>query len=167
MITLTPFERRLRGHLLTIARGYPLNPGNPAGITYRDLGVLADPDGGRASGPQPNTRPPFRGLNEALGHISMYEVEHGRPMLSALVVNAETGKPGEGFARLAEHLGIQVDDSEVFWQAELAEVVDFWSSLANDPTRAIDAAVDSLYEEVRSLRDQVQRATRRPSDRPE
>ncbi len=34
----------------------------------------------------------------------MYEVEHGRPMLTAIVVQEETRHPGTGFAKLGRHL---------------------------------------------------------------
>jgi hypothetical protein len=36
-------------------------------------------------------------IGEILGEISTFEHEHGRPMLSALVVLAGIGYPGEGF----------------------------------------------------------------------
>lgn len=46
----------------------------------------------------------------AILHILLYEVsvrEHneGYPMLSAFVVNKETGRPGNGFYKLANDLG--------------------------------------------------------------
>lgn len=152
MITLTPFERRLRQELIRVATTYTFNPSRPAGITYGDLGVLIDTPGDHAKGPQPHTRPPFRGFNHALGHVSMYEVEHGRPMLSAVVVTADSYTPGEGFTKLAEHLGFEVGEPESFWRAEVDAVLEFWGSLEHDPTRAIDAALEVLYEEIRAVR---------------
>ncbi|WP_030749570.1 hypothetical protein [Streptomyces sp. NRRL S-31] len=45
------------------------------------------------------------GLYPKLGHISVYEHRHGRPLLWALVVRKATGRPGDGFADLASQLG--------------------------------------------------------------
>ena len=120
MITLTPFERVVRDELIEIAKS-----ANPKLITYLELGVRVDPDGERERGPIPNTRHSMFGFNEVLGHISMYEVEHGRPMITALVVQRETGTPGEGFSKLARHLGFESEDPIAFWQRECAEVNEF------------------------------------------
>ena len=148
MIALTEFERRLRWQLLTLAPCFPLSPDLPAGITCWELGVLADPSGERASGPEPNTRPPFHGFGEALRRISMYEVEHGRPMLSALVDRAEGGEVIDDLPLLAEHLGLQVDDPDTFRHAELVRVVDFWLSVASDPTRVKDNSDGTFDGEI-------------------
>jgi hypothetical protein len=56
-------------------------------IHYRDLGVLIDPEQAWHS---PMSRPPFRGFNDALGHVSQYEFEHGRPLLSCLATAVDT-----------------------------------------------------------------------------
>lgn len=156
MITLTTFELRLRTALLEIAA--EIHPEQPqmACVTYKEIGERLDPGGAHASGPAPNTRPPFRGLNEALGHLSMYEVEHGRPMLSALVVNSETHRPGEGFAKLAEHLGFEVKDPDGFWVGELNALAALWSS--DDPTRLIDAALDVIMQELQRLKGLLRRS---------
>lgn len=42
-------------------------------------------------------------LGDMIGDISIYEVEHGRPMLSSVVLNKKGGE-GNGFFRLAEEL---------------------------------------------------------------
>jgi hypothetical protein len=116
---------------------------HPEGITYGVLGVLVDPSGEHAKGAglQPHTRKPFRGLNRALGHISTYEVQHGRPMLSAVVITADDLAPGSGFSKLAEELGRTVSDPRSFWENELDAVLEFWNSLTKDPTRLIDSAL--------------------------
>lgn len=51
-------------------------------------------------------------IGEILGEISIYEHDHGRPMLSAIVVLAGIGCPGEGFYNLARHLGLHHDHGE-------------------------------------------------------
>ena len=71
-------------------------------------------------------------------------------MLTALIVSAETLSPGAGFTKLAEHLGFEVEDPELFWQIELARVVDFWSS--DDPTGSVDAAVECLMDELVAIK---------------
>jgi len=65
-----------------------------------------------------------------LGEISEYECEHGRPMLSAVVVNKTTKKPGPGFSHLARELG-KLDSSSPdaengFWETELQKVYNTW-----------------------------------------
>lgn len=90
MIKLTPFEHRLRNVLVRRAQAADPVDSRSACITYTDLGLAIDP---QAVVRYPMTRPPFRGLGEALGHVSMYEAEHGRPLLSALVVEQESRRP--------------------------------------------------------------------------
>jgi hypothetical protein len=51
-------------------------------------------------------------IGEILGEISTYEHDHGRPMLSAIVVLAGIGYPGEGFYNLARHLGLHQGHGE-------------------------------------------------------
>jgi len=45
-------------------------------------------------------------VGRLVGEISEDEVTQGRPMLSALVVEKDTGQPGEGFFKLARDLKI-------------------------------------------------------------
>ena len=67
-------------------------------------------------------------LGDLLGDISTYEHRHGRPMLSAVVVHAEDGRPGKGFFQLARLLGLlhKSGDDEVFFAGELQRVHDHW-----------------------------------------
>lgn len=57
-----------------------------------------------------------------LGHVSVAEWLEGRPLLSAIVVQAEGGQPGTGFFDLARELGeltISGEDAELrYWLAE-------------------------------------------------
>lgn len=146
MITLTSAERDIHRVLLSRAQDTDPATSDEACITYKALGRLIDPEG-RNPG---MTRPPFRTMFSALGHVSMYEVEHGRPLLSALVVNQDSGTAGPGFADLARHLGFEVQDDEAFWRRTLEEVVRFWS--AKDPVLVLDASVDRVVEELRQIK---------------
>jgi len=70
-----------------------------------------------------------REVGNVIGAISEDELNHGRPMLSAIVVGV-SGRPGEGFFDWARKLGRLHDDSdeaqERFWEAEKQEVYDTW-----------------------------------------
>lgn len=68
-------------------------------------------------------------IGHLLGEISEDEVNAGRPMLSAVVVNL-SGKPGPGFFELARHLhrlnsGNQTAEIH-FWKEELKAVHNTW-----------------------------------------
>jgi hypothetical protein len=153
MISLTAFERDLHRSLLNRARTASPSHADAALTTYVALGHELDPDG-RVTFPM--TRPPFRGLNEALGHVSMYEVEHGRPMLSALVVNQDTRKPGDGFGKLARHLGLVVDYDDEFWLAEVDQVIRLWA--ADDLVLILDAALDQVTRQLVDIKNALRRA---------
>ncbi|MFE9772151.1 hypothetical protein ACFYOV_10840 [Streptomyces sp. NPDC005931] len=151
VITLTPAERDI--HRVLSSRAREADPGKPreACLTYKELGLLIDPEGHRSG----MSRPPFRTLFPALGNVSRYEVEHGRPMLSALVVAQESRVPGPGFVELARHLELPVGDSGTYWDEQLGEVVRFWS--AHDPVLLLDAAVDRLMGELAAVKEAVLR----------
>lgn len=154
MIGLTPFEYVLRRALVGRVHGTDAESPMDCSLSYKDLGLMADPD---HTSHYPMTRPPFRGLNEALGHVSMYEVEHGRPMLSAIVVNEDTGRPGSGFAKLARHLGFMVEEEDTFWRTELEAVVRFWNDV--DLVLVVDAALETVMDELSAIKQLVRRAT--------
>jgi len=67
-------------------------------------------------------------LSEMLGEISRFEHEHGRPLLSAVVVLQESGEPGAGFFTLARELGLQPPGEEdyLFYARELKKVFEQW-----------------------------------------
>jgi hypothetical protein len=71
-------------------------------------------------------------LGQHLGLISAFEVENGRPMLSAIVVQKGEGRkrPGAGFDQLGEELGLKraVDDEAAFEARQLDEVLAYWRS---------------------------------------
>jgi hypothetical protein len=112
MTRLTPAEERVR-HIL-IERAKKTDPQAPLGarITCGDLCATADPD--QASWKAPR----YRGIGSVLGHISTYEHEHGRPLLSALVVQKLTMRAGDGFANdLGRGLGFDIPPGgeHTFW----------------------------------------------------
>lgn len=147
MLVLTNEDRLIWCELQARARaGSPL-AANRACVHYGELGMLVDPDGVWS---YPMSRPPFRGFNDALGHVSQYEFEHGRPLLSSLVVTVDSGRPGAGFGQFAARLGVEVGDPDTFWEKELMRTVAFWSSGA--AVLAIDARLDALQARMDALK---------------
>ena len=74
-------------------------------------------------------------LFDALDEVSTYEHEHGRPLLSVVVVHKEGDRqPGDGFFKMAKRNGVQQpdEDNETFFVAELNRAHDYW---AVPPTR--------------------------------
>ncbi|MFD4916614.1 hypothetical protein ACFWNR_25775 [Streptomyces virginiae] len=151
MITLTSNEQAI--HRVLLDRSRAADPAKPldACLSYKALGLAIDPDGINIG----MSRPPFRTMFPALGHVSMYEVEHGRPMLSALVVSESSHAPGSGFADLARHLKVQVEDDATFWRDELERTLRFWS--AQDPVLVLDAAVDRLMSELQAIKNSLRK----------
>jgi hypothetical protein len=74
-------------------------------------------------------------LDDLLGDICRHEHEHGRPMLSIVVVNDEL-KPGPGFFVLARELKRQKPEEgdDAFISRERAELFEYWGS-HKDPIR--------------------------------
>lgn len=71
-----------------------------------------------------------REVGQVLGEISEDEHNAGRPMLSAVAVNA-AGRPGPGFSALAEVLekldnDASKDEKAQFWESERDEVHKLW-----------------------------------------
>ena len=66
-------------------------------------------------------------MGRLLGTISENEVQHGRPMLSAIAIGV-SGKPSGGFVSLARKLGLfnDGDDEEIFWKNECEKIYDEW-----------------------------------------
>ena len=52
-------------------------------------------------------------MAEILDEISTSEHHQGRPLLSVVVVQTETGRPGKGFYKLATHLGLYAGKSDL------------------------------------------------------
>src|SRR5690242_6835629 len=69
-------------------------------------------------------------IRQVLGKISTYEHQHGRPLLTAIVVHKQDNIPGPGFFELARHLGLHSDrdDNLAFFCREVARVHDWWKA---------------------------------------
>jgi hypothetical protein len=146
MIHLTRQDRDIRKVLIDRVREASYDRPEQACLSYKQVNErLGHPHSGYSS----------LNLTHPLGHVSWYEFEHGRPMLSALVVNDETREAGGGFAKLARHLGREVSDEHEFWKAELLDVLDFWSD--PDPTRAVDAALERIMSELGKIKANLRR----------
>lgn len=70
-------------------------------------------------------------LGRILGRIVEYEHEHGRPMLSSVVISDENVR-GDGFYRIAEELGYgdwkTLKKNEVFAFDQMNKTYQFWQS---------------------------------------
>ena len=69
-------------------------------------------------------------LGDIIGDISTYEVEHGRPMLSSVVLT-KNGYEGNGFFRLAEELfnfTINKQDEKVFQNEMIKKTHKYWET---------------------------------------
>jgi len=68
-------------------------------------------------------------IAKILGDISTHEHSSQHPLLSAVVVLAEEGKPGQGFFTLARDLGLyEGGDDLKFWLDEIKRVHQYWTS---------------------------------------
>jgi hypothetical protein len=161
MLSLTQFEHAVRSVLIAKAQGAEATDPITACLTYTQLGAEVGSD----HGTYPMVIPPFRGMGQALGHVCMYEVERGRPMLTALVVQQGSQRPGEGFAQIGRQLGFDVGntpaDEVAFWQEELAEVVRVWAG--GDPTAFLDGGIGVLLDELRAIKQLLRRSRYQPN----
>jgi len=68
-------------------------------------------------------------IGRVLGDISKYEVENGRPRLSAIVVNQSSSMPSEGFYNYAKELNIHTGEAdEIFFAREVRKIYDHWEN---------------------------------------
>ena len=68
-------------------------------------------------------------IAQLLDIINEDEVIQGRPMLSALVIYKDEGRPGSGFFKCARGLGKLVgNDEDGFWANEVKAVHKWWST---------------------------------------
>ncbi len=66
-------------------------------------------------------------LARLLVEIGWEDIDAGRPALPALVVTKQTGMPGNGFFKLAAERGYDVSQPDIYWQAAVRRVYDYWS----------------------------------------
>jgi hypothetical protein len=154
---LGPVEERVRQFLIQRARN--ANTGQPftAVITYGDLCKALDPDEHYWVAPR------YRGIGQVLGRISTWEHAQGRPLLSALVVQAQSMRAGRGFAALAAGLGERIPSGQetAFWRSQVEAIVKYWAGRASGGDEAPDdrvaralaplARISGDVEEVRRL----------------
>lgn len=62
-------------------------------------------------------------LATKLDRIAEVELNEGRPMLSAIVINKNTGLPGEGFWELCDTLRVEDEN----WEDMRDKCFDYWS----------------------------------------
>ncbi len=92
-------------------------------ITYGEIAPLAG-----LNMDSPADRTVISGL---LDEINKYESQHGRPMLSAVVVRAADNIPGPGFFVWARDIGKLATNDPIkeleFWASEVKEVHQYWT----------------------------------------
>lgn len=70
-------------------------------------------------------------ISAELDAVSVHEHQQGQPLLSVLVVNQHTLRPGPGFFTMARRLGrFRRGDQDSFFIEELNAVHDFWRNHA-------------------------------------
>ena len=95
-------------------------------ITYREVAELVGLGLGKAEH--------RADLSKILRTISLHEQEHGRPLLSAVVVSEATDFPGRGFFWMLESLGVSVSDNqEELFERELGRVHQHWAYAVSSP----------------------------------
>jgi hypothetical protein len=124
-VVLSELEERTRQFLKVRAIEAKLTDPKASTITYTELRDKMDPSAQTWTGHR------CTGIAESLDRINRYEHDHGRPMISALVVLAGEGHPGPGFAKCARSLDqiVPADLEQTFWRIELAKVIRYWQSL--------------------------------------
>jgi hypothetical protein len=153
---LGPVEERVRQFLIRRAR--ETSPDQPftAVITYGDLCKALDPDEHYWVAPR------YRGIGQVLGRVSRWEHAPGRPLLSALVVQAQAMRAGKGFAQLARDLGehVELGQETAYWRNQVEEVVCYWSgreSSLDESSNAAKARALALLAKISGELDEVRR----------
>jgi len=107
-------------------------------ITYGEVGLLINLD--------PSTEEFYWKIGGVVGEVSDYEYRHGRPLLSAVVVNKETCEPGDGFFRLLCWLDFgdcsdkNACDNTLHYCPKKDKLISIWSTWHGVPLRDLDEA---------------------------
>ncbi|MGO8949002.1 MAG: hypothetical protein ACLQUY_15420, partial [Ktedonobacterales bacterium] len=108
------------------------------------------PPGGFAPHPEPRPPSSFRQPTQS----AKFEHDHGRPLISALVVQAGTHQAGDGFykALLQKRLDIQLppDQERAFWREEIRKVVTYWNAAPGEEEPDTQARVLALISRIES-----------------
>ena len=143
---LSTLEERVRAFLVSRARQADPDRLASARIEYQQLGKAIDPQ------EQYWAWPRFRGLGDVLGNVSVFEHEHGRPLISALVVQAGTHQAGDGFYKglLHKRLGIQLQPHQerAFWREEVRKVVTYWNAAHDEEEPDTQAKILALITKI-------------------
>ncbi len=149
-ITLTAAEENLRSFLIDLARKADRQEPLAATVTYAETAQACDPLH------KPADRHHARTV-KMLFHVVSHELEHGRPMLTALVVRGDTEWAGDGFALVArrdrgDKIGTTVVQEKEFWRAELDRVIAYWQSADPEVASVQDAQFEAIMSELRAIR---------------
>ena len=143
---LSPIEQRVRAFLISRAKEADPDRLSGAKIEYQQLGKAIDPEENYWAWPR------FRGLGDVLGNVSVFEHEHDRPLLSALVVQAGTHQAGDGFYKglLRNRLGIELpsEQERAFWRQEIRKVVTYWNAAPGEEESDTQAKVLALLTRI-------------------
>jgi hypothetical protein len=154
---LSPIEQRVRAYLIRRAREADPDRLSSTRLEYQELAKAIDPEEHYWAWPR------FRGLGDVLGNISVFEHEHGRPLISALVVQAGTHQAGDGFYKLLleKRLGIELspEQQRPYWRQEIRKAVSYWNAAPSDEedrepaTQArVLALITKIESELKELR---------------
>lgn len=89
-------------------------------VHYAEVGALLDL---RMANPRHRAL-----LGLILDDIDRHEASAGRPLLAAVVVRKDLGRPGRGFFACARALGHAPEDERAFWAATLTRVHAYWAT---------------------------------------
>jgi hypothetical protein len=150
-------EERVRQFLIQRAQDTNTDQPFTAVISYSELCKTLDPDEHYWVPPR------YRGIGQVLGRVSTWEHAQGRPLLSALVVQAQSMRAGKGFAQLGRNLGEPIPSGHetAFWRSEVEAVVKHWAGRMSGGDESHDdrvaralallARISGDVEEVRRL----------------
>ncbi|HEX2383331.1 MAG TPA: hypothetical protein VHI95_11875 [Acidimicrobiales bacterium] len=92
-------------------------------LTVRDVLVAVAARGGTITYAELRAQLDLTGdIVPLLRALSEEEDDAGRGLLTAVVVRADTGRPGAGWFRLAAERGRDVEDADAAWEAERARL---------------------------------------------
>lgn len=157
---LTAYERRIRQALITAARRVDHGNTDAALVTYGELDELvpSNQTGNSKPGVGHGWVTPIR---IALYHVSAYEHQFGRPLISALVVRKDGRFPGDGFSKLVAQIWPeQTSNDQAFWEDHVRAVVEFWTD--DDPYRVQDAAFGTLLHELADVKGRLRALEKKP-----